>query len=289
MDINRQPRVNNRQRLLVSSLSIGKEELRRLCDLLQERANSAAEIEVRLFQKNQQTDEEFETNKQTIRQSFLLKITVSGDDGEELWGSIEEVFASVNFPDSVASLFVDSEATLRHGHNYYPHNSFRVYLDFTKPAVFDFSRMPNQKTPNESNIEVKGYDATWVNGVFSEIRKFIDARSSALSFVHNHSVYDVLLWVVGFPISFWICWKLSELIESIFPESGFATSALYVYAFVGSLFIFRALFHYFRWVCPLVEFKSDNSRTIVHRVLLSTLVVAWVGQFMYDVVKWLIV
>lgn len=288
MESTRQPRINNRQTMVVSSLSLDKDDLRRFCDILQERANSAAEIEVGLFQKNEQTDVQYEANKQTIRDSFQLKITISGKDGEELWGSIEDVFDSANFPEQVKSLYVDSESTLRHVHNYYPHNSFKIFLDFSKPKIFDLSLMPSHGTPNESNIEVKGYDATWVNGVFSEIKKFIDNRSSTLSIVHSHSVYDILLWILGFPLSFWVCYKFSEKIESLFGLSNaFATSALYLYAFIATLFVFRVLFHYLRWVCPLVEYRSKGNRMLAHRALFTILSVGWFGQFLYDLAKWL--
>ena len=288
MESTRQPRINNRQTMVVSSLSLDKDDLRRFCDILQERANSAAEIEVGLFQKKEQSDAQYDTNKQTIRDSFQLKITISGKDDEDLWGSIEDVFESANFPGQVKSLYVDSESTLRHVHNYYPHNSFKIFLDFSKPKIFDLSLMPSHGTPNESNIVVKGYDATWVNGVFSEIKKFIDNRSSTLSIVHSHSVYDILLWILGFPLSFWVCYKFSEKIESLFGVSNaFATSALYLYTFIATLFVFRVLFHYLRWVCPLVEYRSKGNRMLAHRALFAILSVGWFGQFLYDLAKWL--
>ncbi len=228
MDPTKQPRINNRLKMDVLSLSLDKEDLKKFCDILQERANSAADIEVGLFEKREQTDEQYQANIETLRNSFELKITVSGKNGEELWGTIEEVFNSVNFPSEVKSLYVDSESTLRHVHKYYPNNSFKIFIDFNKPKIFDLSLMPSRSTPNESNVEVKGYDATWVNGVYSEIKKYINERSSTLSIVHAHSIYDILLWVLGLPASFWVCSKLSTHIESAFSQSNtFATSALY--------------------------------------------------------------
>jgi hypothetical protein len=289
MDPTKQPKINNRLKMDVLSLSLDKEDLKKFCDILQERANSAADIEVGLFEKRDQTDEQYQANIETLRNSFELKITVSGKNGEELWGTIEEVFSSVNFPSEVKSLYVDSESTLRHVHNYYPHNSFKIFIDFNKPKIFDLSLMPSRSTPNESNVEVKGYDATWVNGVFSELKKFINERSSTLSIVHAHSIYDILLWVLGLPASFWVCSKLSNQIESAFsPDNTFATSALYVYAFVATLFIFRVLFHYLRWVCPLVEYRSKGNKMLAHRAVLAVLCVGWFGQFIYDIGKWLL-
>ncbi len=281
-----QPKINNRLKTKISSLSLDKEDLLRFCNILQERANSAADIEVGLFQKNQQTDDEFEKNKKTLRDSFQLKITVTGKNGEELWGSIDDVFNSTNFPEEVKSLYINSESTLRIVHNYYPHNSFTIFLDFTKPRMFDLSFLPGNRTPNESNIEVKGYDATWVNGVFSELKKFIEDRSSRFSFVHGQSVYDILLWLLGFPLSFWVCFRLSSIIEKIFEnKSVFAESATYVYAFVATLFVFRVLFHYLRWICPLIEYRSKKNKMIAHRVLFTALSIAWIGQFLYDLIK----
>lgn len=289
MESTRQPKINNRQKMDVASLSLDKEDLKRFCEILQERANTAAEIEVGLFQKNEQTDEQFEENKRTLRESFQLKITITGIDGDEHWGFINEVFESVNFPERVKSLYIDSESTLRYVHNYYPHNSFKIFLDFSKPKIFDLSLLPSTGTPNESYIEVKGYDATWVNGVFSELKSFVNMRGSTLSKVHSHSVYDILLWVLGFPLSFWVCSKFSLSIESSFGNgNAFVVSALYLYAFVATLFVFRILFHYLRWVCPLVEYRYKNSKMLMHRAIFGVLSIGWVGQFVYDIAKWLI-
>ena len=281
-----QPKINNRQKMNISSLSLDKDDLKKFCNILQERSYSAANIEVGLFQKVEETDEQYEANKKTLRESFELKITVSGKSGVELWGTIDDVFKSVNFPEEVKSLYVDSESTLRYVHNFYPHNSFKIFLDFNKPRIFDFSLTPSHSTPNESNIEVKGYDATWVNGVFNELKMFIDQRSSTLSIVHSHSIYDILLWILGIPISFWVCYKFSTQIEAVFNHKNvFITSALYLYVFVATLFGFRVLFHYLRWVCPLVEYRSKDNKMIAHRAVFVILSIGWFGQFIYDILK----
>ncbi|MES9963834.1 MAG: hypothetical protein ABW116_09855, partial [Candidatus Sedimenticola sp. 20ELBAFRAG] len=115
----------------------------------------------------------YEKAIKTLQEGFELRISINGANGEELHGPIEEVFESANFPDNVVSLYVDSNRVLQGVHNYNTLNSFTVFLDFSKPAIFDFTLLPNQGTPNEANFEVQGYDATWVNGVFSEINNFI--------------------------------------------------------------------------------------------------------------------
>ncbi len=288
MESTSQPIVNNRMKMDIKSLAIDRDDLKKLCKILQERNNAAADIEESLFQQKDQTDEQYEENKKTLKDSFELKITITGKDGEELWGTIDDVFGSANFPEQVTSLYIDSESFLRNVHNYYPHNSFKIFLDFSKSKIFDLSLMPSHSTPNGSNIEVKGYNATWVNGLFSELKKFFDSRSSTFSIVHGHSIYDVLLWLLGFPLSFWIVSNLSTQIESVFMDiSIFATNALYLYIFIGTLLIFRFLFHYLRWVCPLVEFRSKENKMLAHRTILAVLSIGWFGQFIYDILKWL--
>jgi hypothetical protein len=286
MDQNQRLNIKNRLRSKIVSFSLDKEDMHKLCDLLQERSTSACEIEIQKFIRGSLTDAQYQEALKTLRDSFELQITVTGVNGEELYGPIQEVFDSVNFPNNVKSLYVNSEHVLRAVHNYYPRNSFEVFLDFSKPAIFDFSLMPSQKTPNEANYHVHGYDATWVNGVFSEITNFIKQRSSTLSIVHNHSVYDVLLWILGFPLAFWVCFKLSPTIENIgVNTNAFFKSAIYVYCFIAALFVFRILFHYLRWVCPLVEYRAKGSNIIAHRTVLGALLIAIVGTFLSDMIK----
>jgi hypothetical protein len=104
--------------------------------------------------------------------------------------------------------------------------------------------------------------------------------------VHQHSVYDVLLWFLGFPIGFWACFKLAPLVaKAEASSSSFVGAAIYVYIFVVALFLFRALFHYFRWVFPIVEYKHERSRALAHRAVLSALSIGLVGAVIYDVVR----
>lgn len=286
MEQNQKNTVKNRLKSKIKSLSLDKEDMRKFCKILQERTYAAAEIEVQKFNRGEKNEAELNKALQTLREGFELRLTVAGIAGEELYGSIEEVFNSANFPEQVKSLYVNSEHVLVALHNYYPLNSFEIFLDFSKPSIFDFSLMPSLGTPNESNYEVRGYDATWVNGVFSEITKFINQRSSTVSIVHNHSVYDFLLWFIGFPLAFWTCFRLSSLIESLDSSfNNFIISAVYFYSFIAALFLFRILFHYLRWVCPLVEYKVNSNKIIGHRTILAIFVTGILINFFTDIIK----
>ncbi len=268
-----QPQIHKRLKINISSFSADKDDLETFCKLLQDKADVAAKIEVTYYEEKAKDNpantpqEKITEDTKIIKNSFKLGITVSGKDGKEVFDYTGNVFSSVDFPEEVKSLYIDSESILRNIHNYSPSNGFKVFIDFRKPKLFDFSLMPSSETPNESNIEVKGYDSTWVDGTFKPLEEFINTRSSRFSFIHNNCSYDILLMVFCFPISFWICHTLAFHIESI-SKNTFVTNAMYLYVFLAILMVFRILFHYVRWVFPLVEFKHKNNKTGWHLTLL---------------------
>lgn len=278
------------QKKRIRSFTIDKTGLRGLLEMLQERAYAAAEIEKHKFQRRpDHTDELYEQAMKDIDEGFELFLTLSGVDGRKLSGNITDVFDSPNFPDEVLNVFFDTSTKLRIRHNYVPLNKMILFLDFRKPEVFNFSVLPSQETQNESNLAVEGSDATWVNGVFKEFFDFVQRRPSTLPWLHRHSVYDVMLWLVGFPLSFWICSKLSPHIESLFrQQSVFLKSALYLYVFIVALNLLRVAFHYARWIWPLTEFQSERNVTKKHKAIFSLLVSGLGLKALYDLLRWLI-
>lgn len=278
--------VRNRLKRQIRSFSADKPDLEKLLQVLQERSYAAADIELSHFNKGDHSEEEYERDKKRLREGFELKLTITGTDGKELYGNISELFGSPNFPDELKSIYVNSEIPLTAAYKYYPGNSFILFLDFTKPDIFDFSFMPSQATPNDSNITVTGYDATWVHGIFNEVNTFVEKRPSHLPWLHRHTVYDILLWALGFPFGFWSAYKLSGVVKAIFGNiSIFVQSAAYVYIFLAALFLFRILFHYGRWICPLVECTTPDNKSLKHRIFLGSITVGLIGKIVYDVIK----
>ena len=96
----------------------------------------AGELEVQAFEQRGQTTEEFEANKRILRDGFQLAITAKGHDGKELYGTVEEVFESPNFPENLTVLYVNSSIQLR-SQNYVPRNQVEMYLDFVRPHPLD--------------------------------------------------------------------------------------------------------------------------------------------------------
>jgi len=275
--------VKNRLQKPIDSLIINKDDLLKFLQILQERATSACEMECNYIESFVPSDN-LEKSRDDLRSCSQLKLTITGFDGEELFGGIEEVFESVSFPEQVKSLYLNSELIYKSRFNYTPRNRFDVYIDFNKPKVLDFSFTPSEKTPNDSTFCVEGFDNTWVNGVFSEIDKFFNKRSSRFARIHKNSVYDLVVWILGIPIGFWACYKTSSEIRNVFPNS-FMESALFVYIFFLSLFILRILFHYFRWLYPKIQYKSKNDLSLIHRGFFYIIVTGIIVSFIYDVLR----
>ena len=277
--------LTNRLSLERVSCSLDKDALRRLMAILQERANAAADLEIASYQQLDQTDEVFESNKQRLREGFELRITVTGQNGKELFGPLDEVFDSPNFPLDLKYAYINSENFLKGAYNYTPLNSFELFFDFSKPEIFDFTIFPSQPTPNETNVKVIGKDATWTNGVFREVQQFLSEHTSRGAWLHKHSVYDALLWLVGYPLVFWSAYKLSPLIPDSGDAGPFLKAALYVYVGLLVLVALRALFHYARWVFPTAEYKGQRSRSGAHKATLWALTLGLAGSFLYDVLS----
>jgi len=278
------------QKQRIRSLSVDRAELRRILEVLQERVYAAADIEERGFKKvEDQADEQFEQAKKDLRDGFRLYVGVSGVNGETLHGSIEEVFDSPNFPDDVRSVFFNSSLRLQQLYGYYPRNRVTVFLDFSRPGIFNLAILPSQETQNESNVEVVGKDATWVNGVFKEFASYVSERPSTLPWLHKHSIYDLILYTLSLPLAFWACSKLSRCIEvSLAQSSSFLRAAIYVYVFAIALNVLRIAFQYTRWIWPLTEFRSEKSSSLKHKAALAFIVATVIGPAIYDTIKWLI-
>jgi hypothetical protein len=140
-------------------------------------------------------------------------------------------------------------------------NKCVLLLDFTRPDVLNFAMLPSQPTPNTSNFQVRGNDATWVNGVFHEFNEYMRSHRSKMSWLHRHTVYDVLLWVLGFPFGLWCDAHATATIQKS-STSPFVQAALYIYVFLAALVGVRFLFHYARWIWPLVEYRQPKSRAL---------------------------
>ncbi len=268
----------------ITACAFSKADLQALCERLQEWGDKALEEEINYYKPLNRTQEQFRADTASLREEFKIKVTVQGIDDERIYGTIPAVFNSPRFPDQVKSLYINTQQKLKKLYNWYPRNSFALSLDFTKSELFNLLLSPLRSTL--SNIRVSGLDAAWVNGVYSEVTNFIKRKKTHRRFLYRHGIYDWLMPLGGFPFAFSIAYKLSGLINNLFDEhSGVLKSAAYVYVFYFSLFLFRLLFDYARWIFPIVEYKGSIGTARKHRAILGVLVLGVLGNLLYDVFK----
>ena len=272
----------------ITACAFSKADLQALCEKLQESSYEAADEEISHYNPIDRPPEQIRADKESLRLGFELQVAVRGIDDKVVDGTIPVVFNSPRFPDKVKSLYINSELNLRNLYNWFPRNRFELLLDFAKPG-FNLSLSPSGSTPNGSNILVSGRNETWVNGVYHAVMEFVKNRKTRRKFFHRHSVYDLLLACVSLPFAFSIAAKLSGVINSLFGQhSGILKSAAYVYVFYVLLLLFRILFDYARWIFPIVEYKESTNTAQKHRAILTIIALGILGNFIYDVIKLLL-
>ncbi len=280
-----QTAVLNRLNKNFRSLSIGKDKLCKLFKTLEERTESAKQIELTNCESIIQDEKVCKENKKIIEESFQLTVTVTGMDGKELTGQVDDIFNSVNFPEEIYSIYIANDSTLRSRYNYTPLNYIQIFFNFSKPGIFDLSHLVSQATPDPITITVIGYDATWVHGVFSEINQFLSQYPSQLKWIHKNGIYDIFLVLLSIPIGFWVSSKLSGFLEKLFDFSGFAKNMSYVYVFVVVIYGFFLLFRYARWIFPLIEYRTSTNKAGKHRVIIIAIILAIMGSAAWDILK----
>ncbi len=270
----------------IAACTFSKADLQSICEKLQESSYEAAEEEISHYMPLDRPPEQILADRETLRLGFELQVAVRGVGDKQVVGTIPVVFNSPRFPEKVKSLYIDSALNLKNLYNWSPRNHFELILDFTKPELFNLSLSPSASTPNDSNILVSGRNETWVNGVYHAVMEFVKNRKTRRRFLHKRGIYDLLAIFIGFPFAFWIAFKLSGWINTLFGGfSVFVRNGAYVFLFLVSLNLFKALFDYARWTFPILEYKGTTDTARKHRYILGMLALAVFGNFLYDVIK----
>ncbi|MBL7740131.1 MAG: hypothetical protein JNK14_13015 [Chitinophagaceae bacterium] len=267
----------------LKSLSLDKEDLKKILDILQLRAKDASDIEYKKSDKLEITEpNNLRANLDTCAE---LKVTIKGSRNEELFGTIDEVFKFPSFPEKITSVYVNSRLIYESNFDHYPSNSFSLLIDFRKHKILDFSFSPSERTYNESEFIVEGSDNMWVNGVYFEIDSFIKTKPSKFPNIHKGGIYDILIWFFGIPFGFWLCYRVILLKFSFFSAHPFIENLFLTYCFFVGLFFLRILFHYFRWVYPMIEYKNKRDRSLGHQAAILSISIGLIGKVIYDFIR----
>jgi hypothetical protein len=275
---------------LIPSCSLDVQYFTKLYNSLVEINKEGAELEVNKFVKQiGQADDEFNNLKDYAKSLYQVSIQIHGTNGEFIASGNGDIFKEANLPDSINRIVFDNSINYRQNLNREPQNKFIIVFDAQKPNVFDFSSNPSCSTPNSSFIQVLSQTQTWVNGTYQKIISSLNGRKNSANWLHQSCAYDLLLWFIAVPFSFYNLYKINKLASFLLSDSSTVFQvALYTYFFIASIFIFRMFFNYSRWVYPSVEFlTSVKSQSQKHRLFHNTILIATIGKLLYDLFKYL--
>jgi hypothetical protein len=273
------------ERIPACAISLG--DLKRLYIDLSEKTREALERQLGSFQGQPgQSTKELEEIKAEVKNIGGMSVVILGGRGERLLSNTTNPFEGQDLPDVVTNITFDSAAALQ-TYDVTAPNRFRLVLDFTEPPSFSTYDPWNQRTPNNSSIEVQGPDTTWVSGVYEYVISFFRARKKRRTWLHTETAFLLLNWLIGFPAALWIVYRIDSQFVSAFGKMhGALRGAIYVYIVLLALLEFRVSVAAFRWIFPLVELEGARSKRV--RGVVGTVLGGLLLALLYDVLKTLL-
>lgn len=266
---------------------LGKDDLKNLYKIIDEKQREYRDgILNTLYQMENEAQEAFEKRKSDVCSAFVTSVTITGTNDEIVTGNSEKFFDSASVPTFIRSVFYSTQAVPSVVLNHVPLDRITVMLDFSRPPLLDFGRLPTLPTPNDSNYQISANNESWFAATKKKLDAFFYERRTGFNWLHRSAVYDVLLLFLGLPGAIWTSCRLESYFSGISKLPIFLSSIVYVYVFVLSLTCFRILFSYSRWVFPKMEIESAvRASPLRHRSMWGILLVGVLGTILYDVIK----
>ena len=258
-----------RKDIKYEALAFALVDVQRIFERLLVQVNDQAEVELGALQKQaNETDEGLSARKEDLRRRvFRITVTIFGTDGSQLFGDDASLFVSPNRPTQVRSIYMTNVTAYQGVTSQRPINFFELLLDFSRPPLLDPNRLVSSPTANDSNLSVGGQRDAWVAAVVEAVDGVLRERRTRRSWVHRAFIYDVGQLLIGVPLGFYVCLKLSGLVNRVSNIPPFLGAALYVYLFFIALWAYRVLFGYTRWAFPSVELTDNRDSAQVHRAV----------------------
>jgi hypothetical protein len=248
------------------------------------KAREAADRQVAILQRAEgQTQVQFENFVRYARTLLDLVTTVHGADGEWLSGSGTNVLEARPLPRNVARIVFESAFYHRSQTGQAPLNSFTLTLDLRRVRALD-GLLGTREDVNESSAWVNGQDATWVNGVATEVRTFLAQHASPRGWLHSPQSYSVAA-LFGIPLSLYWVYRLDHWfhLSGHVPEA--VAVAVYVYVVLLIMMLYRVTFNVVRRTFPKVEGPTRRRDTWLQSTVPGLLVLALLSDLLIQAVK----
>jgi hypothetical protein len=272
----------------IKACRLRRDDLSRLYRIINDRQIEYGQMFVDqvLAQQPTESPEQFHERRTRVANAFVTTVNVTGSNNEVVSGSGEHFLASDNIPDNILTVFYTTiaEPNAVGIARDFLQNRATLLLDFSRPTILDFTKLPTFATPNNSHYEISAASEAWFTTLNTRLTQLFEERRTGFNWLHQPGVYDLLLFIVGLPFALWIDYRFSPSIDSLKLPT-VLSSGLYVYLFLAGLFIFRGIFTYSRWVFPKIEIPSEASQPLRHRTVWAAIMVAVFGGAVWDAIK----
>ena len=272
----------------IKACRLRREDLARLYRIINDRQTEYGQTFVTqvLAQQPAETPEQFQERRTRVANAFVTTVNITGSNNEIVSGSGENFLASENIPENILTVFYTTiggpsaiglplEAV---------QNKVTLLLDFSRPTIFDFTKLPTFATPNNSNLQISAASEAWFTTLNTRLTQLFIERRTRFDWLHRPGIYDLLLYVLGLPFALWIDYHFSPRIEQLKLPAVLA-AGVFVYLFLAGLFIFRGVFTYSRWVFPKIEIQSEASPPLRHRAVWLAIMIGVFGGAIWDAAK----
>lgn len=160
-------------------------------------------------------------------------------------GSNEQFVASQNLPDNIVTVFyttIAGPSAIGLGEQQQAHRA-TLLLDFSRPTVFDFSKLPTFATENATQLHIFSASESWFAALDKRLNDLFNDRRTGFDWLHKPGIYDQLLLLIGLPFAFAIDYLGSGFIDKL-KLANVLTSALYIYLFIAGC-TFSGIIHVF--------------------------------------------
>ncbi len=276
----------------VPSCTLDIAYLRKLFEILNNINKEALQIEfsnVEKFYMQSQSNpskEDMEKTKKGVSEAFRIHVEIYGAKGEFHSSDSPSILKEEVLPDTVKAIKFDNSFFFKvRFNNRLPQSQINLELDFSKPPVVDFITNPSLPTTNNSFLQVMGGNETWVEGSHQKVLSSLKGMSNKRAWLHGKNVYDLFLWILILPLSFWNLFKVDLILSPHLSKiSNVIVVALYIYLFFIILNFFRFVFNYMRWLFPYLELKGLLRKgATFHRVVFVFIVTAIISGLIKDV------
>lgn len=265
-------------------LSVSVQDVRRIIERLIRQVEEEGGREVARLLENGPSDSEHRDQVEAgHKQAFRVTVTITGKDGEALFGYGIEPFDSPDIPEPIESIYISNISAYQNVFGRNPVNYFTLNFDFSTPPLVDNNNPVSNPTPNSSTFIVEGDQDAWVGSVQQTVTDVLSKKSNGRAFMHAAFVYDIGLALLGLPAAIYLCWRLGEIVQAnLGIYSPFLAAAAYIYVFFLVANIYRVLFGYTKWAFPTVELIDNKGQSKTHRKFWFGIMLSIVASAIYD-------